>query len=273
MLTRTVSTSAINQIRTRSNSIVSQGSNKIKSQFVQRNLSTRSLTLPSPVLCTGSLTNGDPLYDESFIEFIEFLNKGEDQNDDLFINDFDIEEYGPATLLGVKLMWETLPQSSKDIFISRALERRKNDKDTWRYSDIKELFESKAPPSKSGFIQFRKRIGPYLRKEQGNKLDERTISRVIGDIYREELSKLDKKQLQREAKRNHEMFVKERIKVVEQYVNQNLQKQRIANDPNLLNLNRNGTRQRIKNIMKEINNQSKKILKQIITNSPSSKKK
>lgn len=271
ILTRSISSGALNQIRARSGSIVSQTSRisgsggAVIRQELRRTLSSRSLTLPSPVIRSEGLSPGDHLYDSSLNQFIEYIEgKSPTIAPEKEQEGEEVDAHNEMVLL-----WESLPQTTKDIFISRALVKRTgHTNQELNYEDVKELFgspSSSSAPSKSGFIQYRKRIGPYLRREK--KLDEPTISKIVGEMYRKELSAKDKQLLKREAMASHEKFVSDRLIQVDRYLNVNLNNKSVKKDPALQEIvnvtKKPGRRNRAISFINELTQQSKKLLNKI----------
>ncbi|CAL9730710.1 hypothetical protein MOUN0_K02212 [Monosporozyma unispora] len=253
MLTRSISSGAITQMRARSGSIVSQtsrvtaSSSAIHRHELRRTLSNRSLTLPSPIIQSNSIKRGDSIYDDSLDQFIGYIEGKEDS-------------IGEETRYYEKMneLWESLPQSTKDIFISRALKKRGEDIE---YDDIKNMFPGDHVPSKNGFTQYRKRIGPYLRRDK--KLDEATISKIVSDMYWGELKPSERRQLKEEASRQNGKFINDRLQMTKKFVNTNLSNKSLKKDPILSQLTVESRVNRIKSMLEKMNSQSKKFLNKL----------
>lgn len=270
MLTRSISSSALTQIRARSGSIVSQTSrvtassaSSIHRHTLHRTLSSKSLTLPSPIIQTASLNKSSQLYDDTLDQFIGFVEGRGDTMDEQ-------NEYYEQ----MNNLWESLPQSTKDIFISRALQKRGNDVD---YEDVKALFPGEShPPSKSGYMQYRKRIGPYLR-QVNKKLDEVTISKITSEMYWGELNPNDRKQLQKEASAHHTKFMTARVQAAKKYANNinsnNTTNELLKRDPILSQIPIEPRVNRVLSILKKMNTQSKKIINKLSSNKNKKKNK
>lgn len=269
MLTRSISSSALTQMRARSGSIASQTSrvtassaSSIHRQTLHRTLSSKSLTLPSPTIQTRSLNKQSPLYDDTLDQFIGFVEGRGDTMDEQ-------NEYYEQ----MNNLWESLPQSTKDIFISRALQKRGDDVD---YEDVKALFPDEThPPSKNGFMQYRKRIGPYLRRDD-KRLDEMTISKIISDMYWGELDPMERKQLQNEASIDHNKFMNDRVQAAKKYANKitavNNARELLKKDPILSQIPIEPRVNRVQSILKRMNTQSKKIINKLSSNKNKKKK-
>ncbi|CCC70774.1 hypothetical protein NCAS_0F02900 [Naumovozyma castellii] len=148
---------------------------------------------------TGSAMSAN-LRNESFNEFMYFLN-GE-------------EYYNKANYL-----WENLPKETKDVFVARVSTKKRNlNKEDMTYNDIKDLFQGQTAPTKGSFMQYRKKISPYFRQESPG-MPESTISKIIGQLYNNELTEKDRKRLKREAEQFYNNETQHRLKEAKKYIN------------------------------------------------------
>ncbi|SMN19719.1 similar to Naumovozyma dairenensis NDAI_0C01930 hypothetical protein [Maudiozyma saulgeensis] len=161
------------------------------------------------------------LNNESFQEFYSYLN-------------------GDEYYKKVGLLWENLPQETRDIFIARVMSKKcvqskgRNSIDCLdglKYDVASELFDGCKTPTKNSYLHFQGKLAPHFYGVGQGKYDAATVSRIIGRIYNQELSLDDKRRLKDETMEIYRNVVRERLYGAKQYIEINNIKSK--NDPYL----------------------------------------
>lgn len=188
MLTRSLSSGALHTLRRRSGSICSQA---LSINEVRRTISNS--TLPSPMIKTPCSDFATPKLERDTLD--EFINFVESRGDNT-----ESQEYHNQMIK----LWNTLPESTRDVFVRRAIVKRGHRDDLIKTSHG------------NGFIQYRQKVGPILRNEA--KLDEVTVSKIVGRVYNEVLSDEEKFELREEARMDRDSKYYEQWKKIDEYL-------------------------------------------------------
>lgn len=226
-LKRTLSSSTLNNVSRRRNSISS--------------LKSLHRTYSQTSVCISPITISQKLKDDSFQEFYSYLN-----------GDQYYEKAG--------LLWENLPQETRDIFIARVMDKRcHNSKrfitsfdylDGLKYNDACELFDGKTP-TKNSYLHFYGKISPHFQNTGNVKYDAATVSKIVGRIYNQELTEADRKRLKEETMDLYKKEVHDRLYTAKQYIEKN--KSNSDNDPFLATIDK-WNHEKLRNRLDEINN-------------------
>ncbi|CCF57174.1 hypothetical protein KAFR_0C01810 [Kazachstania africana CBS 2517] len=158
----------------------------------------RTLSQSSGYSTIATPSKSPILQAESFSDFMGFL-------------------YGEECYAKTNLLWENLPKETKDIFVARVLDKKKQKYDDLSYSDVKELFAGQSSPTKNSFIHYRQKVGPYFRHVVPE-IAEPSISKVIGELYNHELTYNDRVRLKEEAEMQFNATRDERLEFAKDYI-------------------------------------------------------
>ncbi|KAG0668345.1 hypothetical protein C6P45_004804 [Maudiozyma exigua] len=226
-LKRTLSSSTLNNISTKRNTVTS--------------LKSLHRTYSQASICTTPITISQNLKDDSFQEFYSYLN-----------GDQYYEKAGS--------LWEHLPQETRDIFVARVMDKRyhatRGNTDSFEildglnYNDACELFNGKKP-TKNSYMHFYGKMSPHFYNSGNTKYDAATVSKIIGRIYNQELTESDRERLKKETMDLYKKEVRDRLFTAKQYIEKN--KERCDNDPLMATIDK-WNHEKLGNRLDEINN-------------------
>lgn len=188
----------------------SLSSSNLQSLSRRSSFSTLERTVSHSCVQTTPITVSSGLNNESFQEFYTYLN-GEDH-------------YKSANRL-----WENLPQTTRDIFVARVLDKKSTHNgvqtvdvlDGLKYDTAKELFVGQKQPTKNSYMHYRGKLAPHFYDTGRVKIDSATASKIIGRIYNQELSHEDKKRLKEDTMKEYENIVRDRLYTTKQFIARN----------------------------------------------------
>lgn len=152
---------------------------------------------------TGS-TQSANLKNDSFNEFCQFM-------------------YGEEQVQKMNSLWDQLPTDTKNIFIAKAVQKKKKPNSKLEYKDIKALYNDAALPSKNPYVHYRNKLGPHIRNASPG-IKEQTVSKIVGELYNNELSEHDKELLKFEAQQYFHNVLKYRVEKADKYVENTLER-------------------------------------------------